>query len=166
MMSFVLSNKTCNRVFVCVCVCVFWWCIYAISVLDMHQGVIRSPRTSKSDSAISNGKWSKLPRTRHTKKPWRKDGPQWTVYQEPWYRLALGRALFCPRGPSIKPEWFSESPDWTDGRTGTQEVEIVAPTNFQDKGVNNGQTDGWYSASVETTPSNHSPITMPGASGL
>lgn len=30
-----------------------------------------------------------------------------------------------------------------DGRVGTQKVETVAPTNFQDKGVNNGLGNRW-----------------------
>lgn len=60
----------------------------------------------------------------------------------PKHRPVRARA-FLPHGPSIKPEWFSESLDgWTyvqtGGRTGMQKVETVAPTNFQDKGVNNG----------------------------
>lgn len=95
----------------------------------------------------------------------------------PRHRPARAARAFLPRGPSIKPEWFSESLDgWTnertcgrmDGRAGTQKVETVAhPRISKIKGSTMARaTDGWYSTGVETTASNHSPITMPGAAGL
>jgi len=95
-----------------------------------------------------------------------------TAHNGPFIRSRDTRAPVCAiarlsaRGPSIKPSDLASAR--TSGRTGEHaKGRDHSTTNFQDKGVNNGRaTDGWYSASVETTPSNHSPITIPGAAGL